>query len=213
MRRVDVDEPLPPLVRDVGPVALALFLRGQLQRLAGPLTPLLYLRTTKWIEPYVDHAGTGRLLFLDPHGLDPWFSGTEGVYVADADQQPRDRETLGYLPAGVDVPTGLRTGHDLREAIAHDREREAHDLAALDLLNAACAKVEAISKPLRWLRQSGSEAQRRQLQELMAAGGVDEADLCGAFHHLEDRKRETLLPRLLELRARFEATRDAWRPA
>ncbi|MDP2345190.1 MAG: hypothetical protein Q8O67_29870 [Deltaproteobacteria bacterium] len=205
MRRVDDDEALPPLVRDVGPVALAQFLRGGLKRLAGPQTPLLYLRTTAWIEPYVDHAGTGRLLFLDPHGLDVWFSGIEGVYVAAADQQPRDPASLGYLPAGVDVPTGLRTAHDLRDVVVNDRERAAHDLAALDVLNAACETVEAISRPLRWLRQCGTEVQRGNLRELMAAVDVDEADLCGAFHHLAISRRETLLARLLELRGRFDA--------
>jgi hypothetical protein len=72
LRRIDVDEKIPPLVRDVGPVALARFLRGSLHRLAGPRTPLLYLRTPGWREPCVDHAATGRCSSSIPTA---WTSG------------------------------------------------------------------------------------------------------------------------------------------
>ncbi len=199
LRPVDGDDALPPLVRDVGPLALASFLRGTLQRLAGPMTPLLYLRTPSYTEPYVDHAGTGRLLFLDPHGLSPWFSGVDGVYVAAAAQQPRDPATLGYLPAGVDVPDDVALACELHDALPDLAGRAAHDLAALDDLNAACAAVEAISRPLRRLYQSGNERLRR----LMPEAGVDERDLCSAFHHLETGRRLTLRARLTDLQARF----------
>lgn len=195
LRRVDVDEALPPLVRDVGPVALARFLRGTLHRLSGPMTPLLYLRTPTWTEPYVDHAGTGRLLFLDPHGLDVWFSGVDGVYVAAASQRPRDESSLRYLPAGVDVPCADAYFDVVRA------DRVAADLDALDDINAACAAVEDAIGPLRRLFQDGNERLRR----LMEVHAVDERDLCTPFHHLENDRRASLLARVSSLRAAWDA--------
>ena len=41
----------------------------EMRRLAGPMTPLTYLRSWRWAEPYVDHAGTGRLVVLDGRAL------------------------------------------------------------------------------------------------------------------------------------------------
>ena len=202
LRRGDVDEKLPPLVRDVGPVALARFLRGSLHRLAGPRTPLLYLRTPGWREPYVDHAGTGRLLFLDPHGMDVWTSGTDGVYVAHADQRPRDPARLVYLPAGTAVPDDV-AGADSGAAEIYGADfakRARDDLAALDALNAACDAVEVVAGPLRRRLQSGDPSMR----EHMAAVDVDERDLTAAFHHLETPRRVTLLQRLQELGRRLE---------
>lgn len=202
LRRVDVDENIPPLVRDVGPVALARFLRGSLHRLAGPRTPLLYLRTPGWKEPYVDHAGTGRLLFLDPHGMDIWSSGTDGVYVAHADQRPKNPARLVYLPAGTAVPDDAVFADGAADFCGADfGERARDDLAALDALNAACDAVEVVAVPLRLRLQSGDPSMREHMAEV----DVDERDLTAAFHHLETPRRVTLLARLQDLGRRLEA--------
>ena len=62
LRPVQPGEACPVLFRDIGPAALALFLRGRLRRLAGPLSPLVYLRTADYTEPYTDYERTGRLV-------------------------------------------------------------------------------------------------------------------------------------------------------
>ena len=56
-------------------------------------------------EPYRDYEPVGRLVFLKPRELRPWFSGVANVYVASV---PRDvaSVTVGFLPAHVDP--GLR---------------------------------------------------------------------------------------------------------
>ena len=77
------------------------FLAGRLARLAGPLAPILYSRTAAFQEPYQDYDPVGRLVFLKPHELRPWFSGIANVYVAPL---PCDAAsvTVGFLPAHVD---------------------------------------------------------------------------------------------------------------
>src|SRR5437660_291858 len=52
LRPLRPDEVCPVLFRDLGPVALARFLRGQLRRLAGPQSPIIYMRTEEYVEPY-----------------------------------------------------------------------------------------------------------------------------------------------------------------
>ena len=68
LRPVGDGEACPALFRDVGPAALALFLRGTLPRLAGPLSPIVYTRTAQYAEPYTDYEKTGRLVILRPRG-------------------------------------------------------------------------------------------------------------------------------------------------
>jgi hypothetical protein len=55
LRRLAPEEPCPRLYRDIGPQAMARFLAGRLERLAGPLAPILYSRTAAYREPYRDH--------------------------------------------------------------------------------------------------------------------------------------------------------------
>src|SRR5437660_12278491 len=71
LRPLATDEPCPVLFRDIGPAALALFLRGRLPRLAGPLSPIVYMRTADYVEPYTDFEKTGRLVMLQPLLLCP----------------------------------------------------------------------------------------------------------------------------------------------
>src|SRR5215218_8489010 len=86
LRPLAPDEPCRILFRDVGPVAAAAFLGGRLPRLAGPLAPILYTRTADYREPYVDYGRVGRLVFLQPKALNPWFSGVATIYVASLRQ-------------------------------------------------------------------------------------------------------------------------------
>lgn len=202
LRAVDADEALPPLVRDVGPVALALFLRGGLTRLAGPRTPLLYMRTADFREPYVDHAGTGRLVFVRPRQAGVWHSGVRGVYVADASVGVDDVDVV-YVPAGGVVADSVDVDAFVDAARADAaRARAALDLAALDALNAAAAAVEADAAPLRRLLQAG-----RLDPADCAAVDVDEADLTAAYHHLPAARRDGLHDRVRALAARVAERR------
>src|SRR6476660_5579182 len=84
LRPLAPGEPCPGLFRDIGPLALALFLRGKLPRLAGPLSPIVYMRTADYVEPYTDFERTGRLVLLRPLALGPWHSGVPHIYVSRA---------------------------------------------------------------------------------------------------------------------------------
>ena len=101
LRRLAPDEPCPRLYRDIGPEAMARFLAGRLQRLAGPTAPILYCRTAAYQEPYRDYEPVGRLVFLKSRELRPWFSGVANVYVAPVRCDTRS-VTVGFLPAHVD---------------------------------------------------------------------------------------------------------------
>ena len=49
LRPIAPGEPCPVLFRDIGPAALALFLRGTLPRLARPRSPIVYMRTAEYV--------------------------------------------------------------------------------------------------------------------------------------------------------------------
>lgn len=196
LRRVDPDEEIEPLFRDIGTDALLLFLRGELRRLAGPMTPLTYTRTCRWQEPYVDHEQTGRLVFLKPHALDPWHSGVEHVLVASASVQ-LDASTYGYVPGHVSLSdaaqrlAGARTREELREALggALYDERLEHDQHALVALHAERDASERLLRPLREKLQRGEPDARA----LLHAMGVSEAVLCQAYHHVPREERARIL--------------------
>lgn len=194
LRRLAPEERVPPLFRDVGPVALAAYLRGEMTRLAGPMTPLTYLRSWRWPEPYVDHAGTGRLVVLDGRALGAWHAGVPHVFVAPARRFPA---TLGYVPGDLPLEDAARCladardADELREALGgrtHD-ERRRHDLAALDALERARARADTVLEPIRRALQQGDDDARRQMEAL----GADEVDLCAAWHHLPAARREALV--------------------
>src|ERR1700756_1385904 len=90
-------ESLPLLFRDIGPEAMARFLRGGLRRLAGPFTPITYLRTADYREPYTDYARIGRLVLLRPQEVQPWHSGREHIFISAASLMP-DTDSLGFIP-------------------------------------------------------------------------------------------------------------------
>lgn len=185
-----------PLFRDVGTDALLLFLRGELRRLAGPMTPLTYMRTCRWLEPYTDYEKTGRLVFLQPRALDPWHSGVEHVFVAPSTAKIDDA-LYGYVPGDVALEEmatqldGVRTRGELRETLGgrlYD-ERLAHDRGALVRLHAEREASERRLQPLRAALQRGEPSARRRLSQL----GIDEATLCQAYHHVSPEARRRML--------------------
>lgn len=183
LRRPTPGEPLPLLFRDVGTRPLATFLREGLRRLAGPMTPLTYLRTAAFREPYEDHEAIGRLVLLEPAALDPWHAGVPHVYVADA----RRNAAVGFVPGDCmgehapvclsDVPTGA-----LAEAAARDALRR------LDRLHDELERVDRTLEPLRRAFQSRGPT-RDEARRTLDRIGLGEAELCAPWHHLSAERR------------------------
>lgn len=204
LRPLAPDEPCPVLFRDLGLWATAQFLRGDLRRLAGPHTPLTYLRTLDYVEPYTDHERIGRLVFLQPRKLQPWHSGCPHVYVARA---KRTTTALGFVPGDVplahaaDLARGATDADAFREALGgeqHDEAR-AETLHHVEKLFAELVEKEARAAPLRrWLQASDGrrkEAARAELQRL----GLTAHDLGTAWHHLSRERRAFVKAALQEL--------------
>src|SRR5262249_42738574 len=106
----------PVLFRDVGPAAMRCFLQGELRRLAGPLSPITYMRTEEYIEPYTDHESIGRLIFLRPLELHPWHSGVPSVYVARA-TRTAGPSTVGFVPGHVGLAEASRLARDMKSTL------------------------------------------------------------------------------------------------
>ena len=199
LRRLAPDEPCPRLYRDIGPEAMALFLAGRLGRLAGPMAPILYSRTAAYREPYRDHEPVGRLVFLRPRELRPWFSGVADVYVAPVCNDAR-AVVVGFLPAHVAPQDaercldGVASVPDLREALGgrlYD-EAVAETRAGLERLNRDLAETEMLAEPLRRRLQSSDRAEAESTREWLSRNGLKEADLCSAWHHLPRDRRARL---------------------
>jgi hypothetical protein len=196
---VGADERCPLLFRDLGPDGMALYLAGRLTRLAGPLSPLLYLRSAAYLEPYTDHEDTGRLVVLAPRLLAPWHSGVPEVYVAQASLgvMPQHMACVPQewaTPAGERRLSGLPDAAAVREVLGgrlHD-ERLADVAARLTALAAALEASERLARPLRAQLQSGSLASREAVRRQMRTCGIDERDLCSAWHHLPRERRARL---------------------
>jgi hypothetical protein len=199
LRPIAPDEPCPILFRDLGPAALARFLRGTLERLAGPLSPITYLRTAAFTEPYVDHEATGRIIVIRPLALRPWHAGVPHVFVSRA-APGIDRTVVGFVPGGLDLEAvgrraaGMRSTAELREELGgavYDDLRAA-ELARLDRLGEELDATEAAAAPLRRRLQSRDAGERRRARDVMAAAGLSEDDLCAAWHHLPRARREAV---------------------
>jgi hypothetical protein len=199
LRRLTDDEPCPLLFRDIGPEAMARFLAHRLQRLAGPLAPILYSRTAAYQEPYRDYEPVGRLVFLRPHELHPWFSGVANVYVAPVHCDARS-VTVGFLPGHVDpccaetLLEGIANLVDLRDALGGRLYDEAivETRVSLDRLNRELAETEVRAEPLRRGFQSRNRAEAEAVRDWMTRHGLDETDLCSAWHHLPRERRARL---------------------
>ncbi len=190
------------LFRDLGPVALARFMRGELTRLAGPLSPIVYLRTAAYREPYVDHAGTGRLVLLQPKRAGVWRAGEGPVHIASGRSTAQGLEdVLGVIPGDLPLAeaesllSSVRNVATLAEALGgkHYHAQLAEELNALDKLNASCARAERYAQPLRKLFQSPRPQDRAKARERMERLDISETDLCSAWHHLPLRRRAHLL--------------------
>src|SRR5262249_30648127 len=114
LRPLAAGEPCPALFRDVGPSALAVFLRGALRRLAAPLSPLIYMRTADYVEPYTDYERTGRLVILRPLLLHVWHSGVPHVYVARA-RPGVDAATVALVPGEVALADAARLAREVAD--------------------------------------------------------------------------------------------------
>lgn len=198
LRPLADSEACPVLFRDVGPVAMAMFLRRSLPRLAGPLSPIVYTRTAEFAEPYTDYEQTGRLVILRGRELGVWHSGLPHIYVARA-QPGVDFAAVGFVPGDMLLSQAARRAdgvtnvRDLREALggrAHD-DAAAETLVQLDRLAGELATTERSADPLRKALQSSDRPTRERARSEMARVGLNESDLCTAWHHLpRDRRGE-----------------------
>jgi hypothetical protein len=196
LRPVAPGESCPMLFRDVGPAALAQFLRGKLPRLAGPLSPLVYVRTAEFVEPYTDHEKTGRLILLRPAELGVWHSGVRHVYVARA-KPGVDFTAVGFVPGElvltdvVRCASGVVNACELREVLGGRRHDEAvaESLHQLERLGAELERTERLADPLRKALQSPDRDTRGRIRAMMTEVGLTESDLCTAWHHLSRERR------------------------
>lgn len=196
LRPLAPDEVCPVLFRDIGPAALALFLRGTLPRLSGPLSPIVYMRTADYAEPYTDFERTGRLVILRPLALGPWHSGVPRIYVSRA-RPGVDFGTVGFVPGTVplreaaQLAGGATNTRELRDALGgriHD-EAVAESLHQLDRFAVELERTEAVADPLRKRLHSATRAVRECAQAEMARVGLTESDVCAAWHHLPRERR------------------------
>lgn len=198
-RRLATAEPCPLLFRDIGPAAMRRFLRGELRRLAGPTSPILYLRSAAYREPYTDYEPIGRLVLLQPERFRPWHSGVPTVFVARVEHCV-DTELVGFVPGYVPLENaaqqlaGVSNTSELREVFggrAHDelRSETADRLARLEL---EIAEVERLAEPIRRRLQSGRREVIEQVRSWLESVGVTEHDLCAAWHHVPRERREML---------------------
>lgn len=207
LRSLRPDEPCPVLFRDLGVDATILFLGKDLQRLAGPLSPIVYMRTEGYVEPYTDHEHIGRLVFLRPLQLRPWHSGIDPIYVASASAVV-DYATIAFVPGEVALADAATMAADVvkveewretlggriyDEALSGTRDR-------LIRLQGELAATEEQAGPLRACLQSADRKDREIAREEMLRLGLTESDLCTAWHHLPRTRRESLTAALHELR-------------
>ncbi|QDG52282.1 hypothetical protein FIV42_16510 [Persicimonas caeni] len=205
LRPLAPDEPCPVLFRDIGFEAMVTFLRGELTRLAGPLTPVTYMRTADYEEPYTDYEQIGRLVFLRPLAVQPWHSGVDTVFVSRATRMI-DPSLIGFVPGDVALEDAgrmladARDTSDLRDAFggtSYETQRR-HELARLEALCEEFWAAEEKALPLRKMLQGGDYEKSMRARELMARHDIDENDLCAAWHHVPRERRDRLVAALEE---------------
>lgn len=199
------DEPCPPLFRDIGLDGVSRFLRGELTRLCGPLSPITYLRTAAYREPYVDHGQIGRLMLLAPRAVGPWHSGIEAVYVAPREIRI-EPETMVFIPAEISLATAADRYADVRS------RREFVEAMGVSLYQAMTIdsqeritelqqthqETERLAAPLRQLFQSPAQRDRERAARWLEQAELSETDLCTAWHHLPRERREHIRASLRE---------------
>jgi hypothetical protein len=199
VRALHEGERCPALYRDLGAVAMLRLLRGQLPRLAGPASPVTYMRTAHYVEPYTDHEHFGRVMLLPFGAWTPWHAGIADVYVTDADARfdplcmdvvPDDRD----LAALAREASRITSVDELYEALGpHHFEWKLSLARRLDGFTGELARVEAAMTPLRAAYQSQHDDVRRRARDRMGALSLTERDLCAPWHHLPRGRRDEVL--------------------
>lgn len=203
LRKIDPDENCPVLFRDLGPVGMVNFLEGKLTRLAGPMTPLTYMRDSSYDEPYVDYAEIGRIIFLKPHSIFPWFSGVDHVYVTSS-SLVIDTNTLGFLPndylRGKDAELKqIKNCMELSDYIQNYHDFMLYKKNQLKNLNLEHTQVEKYAHPLRLLLQTGTSREKENVRKIMSSIELNEDLLCRAFHHIKQSERKDMYEKLKEM--------------
>ena len=176
-----------------------LFLTNRLVRLAGPLSPITYVRTAEYREPYEDYDRIGRLALLRPLTLKPWHSGINSVYVARGGMMPPP-ETMGVVPGNVDLASASKilkhvtTVHEMRECFGarlYD-DMLAETRVLVQTLLKEMYEVERHAEPLRRCLKSLDRAKVDWVREKMALHSISQADLCCAWNHVPKERRACL---------------------
>ncbi len=196
LRPVNPEENLPVLFRDIGPLPMTTFLEKGLKRLAGPVTPITYMRTAAYEEPYTDYEGIGRLVFLQPMQLQPWYSGISSIYVALASRLPAV-ETIAFVPGNLPLTKAEQLSNDIvnhhewREVLGGKEydEIKRDSLERLKRLNQELQNSEKQGLLLRTALQSPQRKIQLQARETMQQLGLTESDLCTAWHHIAPERR------------------------
>jgi hypothetical protein len=195
--RLSAGESCPPLFRDIGFEAMGRFLRGQLRRLCGPLSPITYLRTADYREPYIDYGRIGRIMLLQPQAVTPWHAGIDAVYVASRGTLI-DPNTMVFIPAEIPLAlaserfAAVKQRRELVDAIRpqHYQAMIAATIERLEKIERTHQETELVAAPLRKLFQSAKPRERDAAVQCMDQAGLSESDLCTAWHHLPDERRE-----------------------
>lgn len=205
-RRLADDEPCPPLFRDIGMEPMARFLQGQLTQLCGIHSPITYLRSADYREPYVDHGCIGRVMLLRPEVVNPWHSGIETVYIASRTIKI-DPQSMIFIPAQISLP---EAADRFQEAVCLDEVMEIVGKSEyqsmrwetrfrLNELMQTHAQSEKAGASLRRKYQSMKQGDREVATKWMSQLGLTESDLCTAWHHIPTTRRDLILAALCEL--------------
>jgi hypothetical protein len=202
VRPLGAGEPRPVVFRDLGPAATLRLLEGRLARLAGPTSPVTYLRTAAYREPFVDHGQFGRVAVLPCAVAAVWHAGIAEVFITDADARFEPRAMAVVPDRDLDAlarqAAAMRDARELREQLGgavHD-DWLADTADRLRAFGRELADVEAHLAPLRRAFQAPDRAHRRRARERMATLGLTEVDLCAAWHHIAPARRAEVIDRV-----------------
>ena len=172
------------------------------RRLAGPLSPILYMRTAAYASRIATTSAIGRLVFLRPLELRPWSSGVADdlrrAVRPDAAAVARRLRPRRRRPGGCRGRLeGVATLPDLREALGGRRHDEAvaETLDRLDRLPTSWPRRRSLAEPLRRELQSADPAERRRPATAMRASGWTRPTSARAWHHLPRDRRDLVARR------------------
>lgn len=204
--RLHADEVCPVLFRDIGFEGMLRFLKGDLSRLCGAVSPITYLRTANYCEPYSDFGRTGRLMLLRPLDVAPWHSGLPTIYIAPASVLI-DTTSMVFVPPDLPLTKAenlykeMESAEEFSEAMGRGLHADAmtDTRDRLEQLQQTFQAAELRAAPLRQMFQSPAQRKRDQAREQLHKIGLTESDLCTAWHHLSDTRRDLISAALLEV--------------